>query len=61
MNDTFLIYSLEHQAWWTKNCYSYEKDLTKAGVFSAESALMICKEANMVSLEELMVPVGMFA
>lgn len=45
-DDMFLIWSLEHEAWWGPNHRGYFKEREKAGLYSFEEALKIVKGAN---------------
>lgn len=52
----FYIWSIEHQSWWLQNQHGYTKDIVQAGRFKAFDAITICRSANIVKTEELMVP-----
>lgn len=42
----WLIWSIEHEAWWNPNHKGYTTHRTNAGVYSYEEALDIVKGAN---------------
>lgn len=52
----YLIWSVEHNAWWKQSKYGYSNDLSEAGLFSKEEASDIVEEANVRSHEEVMIP-----
>lgn len=43
---TFIIWSIEHGAWWAPNKRGYDKERRNAGTYSFEDALKIVKSAN---------------
>lgn len=62
----FLIYSVEHRAWWKKGNFGYTSHISLAGVFTYSEAIDICNKSNRVqvlnssinaTIEEMMVPV----
>ena len=65
MNTKWLIWSTEHQAWWKPNQFGYTRNIEKAGHYSYNEAVKICKSANnfvtdesgTTEPEELMLPV----
>lgn len=52
----FLIWSFEHRGWWKPNGNGYTEDIKEAGVYSYADAFEICTDANIVSVNEAMVP-----
>lgn len=54
----FAIWSNERKAWWRQNRHGYTRDPEEAGLFSEETAQEICNEANLIEIEEVMVPAG---
>lgn len=42
----WLIWSIEHSAWWAPNSLGYTKDRESAGRYSFEEACDICHGAN---------------
>lgn len=42
----FLIWSNEHNGWWSWNKRGYVQDIKKAGLYAYEEALEICQEGN---------------
>lgn len=46
MNDTYLIWSFEHDAWWAPRERGYTRDWTEAGRYSRERAAEIVELAN---------------
>ena len=53
MNDTQLIWSYEHDAWWAPNERGYVRDVESAGRYTPEHAAKICARAFP---NEVMVP-----
>lgn len=45
MND-WLIWSVEHKAWWRKCEFGYTKKRAEAGTYTQERAEEICRRAN---------------
>jgi hypothetical protein len=43
--DTYLIYSVEHSAWWGPDRCGYVRSIAKAGRYSQAEALRLCIEA----------------
>jgi hypothetical protein len=46
MQRQFLIWSIEHEAWWRPGHAGYTRNLGEAGVYFEESARDILKRAN---------------
>lgn len=42
----WLIWSVEHSAWWAPDCKGYVNDRNKAGKYSFGQAFEICEGAN---------------
>lgn len=56
----YLIWSFEHDGWWKRGS-GYTRghaDFEGAGRFTHDEALSICRKANVVGLEEAMLPLG---
>lgn len=45
-NAWWLIYSIEHSAYWKINGYGYTQDIKEAGRFNVFEAERICEDAN---------------
>ena len=57
MEKNWLIWSIEHNAWWMPNSMGYTSDRSKAGRYTFQDALAIVKDANINGeLNEAMVP-----
>lgn len=46
MEKLFLIWSIEHNAWWAPRKNGYIKERSRAGLYSEAEALGIVKSAN---------------
>jgi hypothetical protein len=57
MSDLYVIWSIEHTAWWAPNRHGYVRDVLRAGRYSRGEAREIVRDANIVSFEECMIPV----
>ena len=57
MSDWYVLWSIEHTAWWRQHRRGYTRDLRSAGRYSLEEAREIVRDANIVSFEECMIPV----
>lgn len=53
----YLIWSIEHDAWWAPHWNGYTKDLTAAGRYSKHVAEQIVRQANIMSFNECMIPI----
>ena len=53
----FRIWCAERGSYWKQDSYGYTFKLNEAGQFTAEEASKICHTANVVRVNELMVPV----
>ena len=43
--DTYLVWSNEHQGWWKPGGHGYSRGLRGAGHFTRANALRICRDA----------------
>lgn len=57
MSDRYVLWSIEHTAWWRPSRWGYTRDLRDAGRYSREESREIVKDANIVRFEECMIPV----
>ena len=57
MTALYVIWSVEHQAWWAPMRQGYVRDVLRAGRYSRSEARAIVDDANVVSCEECMIPV----
>jgi hypothetical protein len=39
----YLIWSIEHQAWWGERCIGYHDDWREAGRYTREEAINVCR------------------
>jgi hypothetical protein len=53
----FLIWSIEHTAWWRPGKWGYTDQLSEAGVYDDEDARAIVANANRVHFNEALIPV----
>jgi len=71
MPDAYVIWSIEHQAWWRPGRRGYAETLEHAGHYTADEARAIVADANIVTnttddpdivvtLEECLIPVDAF-
>lgn len=42
----YLIWSIEHNAWWKSSSRGYTRDIGMAGFYQPEEAEKICRDAN---------------
>lgn len=56
MNTYFLIWSIEHSAWWQSERCGYTTELFHAGLYTAAEAKEICDDANIVGVHECAIP-----
>lgn len=47
----YLIWSIEHEAWWMPNRRGYTRSRKEAGKYNEEDALSIVKNANIYSTD----------
>lgn len=59
--DLFLIWSLEHTAWWAPDECGYTRVLAAAGRYRHGDALRIVERANLVLVHECAIPVACVA
>lgn len=53
----YLIWSIEHDAWWKPGWHGYTSDINEAGMYSKDEAERIVKNANAHgSFNECMIP-----
>jgi hypothetical protein len=57
MTQLFVIWSIEHNAWWAPNRHGYVRDVIRAGRYAQSEAREIVDAANGRRLEECMIPV----
>jgi hypothetical protein len=58
MTDAFLIWSIEHDAWWRPGGHGYTRELEQAGHYSEGEARKIVTRANIVAFHECAIPVA---
>lgn len=56
----FVIWSIEHHAWWRAAWNGYTETLTDAGVYEAAEANQILERANTIDVQEVAIPVNCF-
>ena len=54
----FLIWSIEHTAWWRPGWSGYTTSLAEAGRYSRQEADAILRQANYVTVNECRVPLS---
>lgn len=54
----YVIWSIEHQAWWRANSHGYADSLVDAGVYDEAEARDILERANQVAVEECLIPLS---
>jgi hypothetical protein len=54
----FLVWSIEHCAWWGPGHRGYTRDVTAAGRYSAAEADAIVRKANIVRVNECAIPIA---
>jgi len=52
----YLIWSIEHDAWWAPQERGYTRALTEAGIYDAADAQRIVARANRVQVNECLIP-----
>jgi hypothetical protein len=52
----YLIWSIEHGAWWGPNRRGYTQDVRTAGRYSYEVAVDIVEDANVAGVNECLIP-----
>ena len=58
--EKYLIWSIEHTAWWGPDRSGYVASWPLAGAYSIDEAFRISAQANWASLNEVPVPVTFF-
>lgn len=58
--DQFVIWSIEHHAWWRPWAMGYCETLAEAGRYSRQEAAQIVERANTVEFHECMIPLSAF-
>lgn len=53
----YLIWSIEHGAWWRPEHFGYTLRLYEAGRYSREEAERIVTKANIVNFHECLIPI----
>lgn len=53
---TYVIWSIEHDAWWRPHRIGYTQDLGEAGVYSERASVEILNRANIVKVNECRIP-----
>ena len=54
---SYVIWSIEHDAWWRADAHGYTRELAEAGTYGKERATVIVKQANLFGrLNECMIP-----
>lgn len=56
----YLIWSIEHGAWWAPDARGYTASYDKAGRYSKDEAYQISAKANWRALNEVPVPADFF-
>jgi hypothetical protein len=56
MDEPFVIWSFEHDAWWRPKRWGYTRELAEAGVYSAEESRSIVARANLITVNEQAIP-----
>jgi len=59
MSDKYLIFSIEHNAWWCSNHQGYTDDIKLAGWYTEKDAKEILEVSNIIEFHECMIPVEM--
>jgi hypothetical protein len=57
VSEWYVIWSIEHTAWWAPHRRGYVRDVLRAGRYARSEAREIVRDANIVSFEECMIPV----
>jgi hypothetical protein len=52
----FLIWSIEHDAWWRPAHAGYTRQIEEAGVYPEQEAARIVARANLVQVNECLIP-----
>jgi hypothetical protein len=54
----FLIWSIEHDAWWKRGWLGYTRDVAEAGRYTEADADHIIARANLITVNECKVPLA---
>jgi hypothetical protein len=54
----FLIWSIEHDAWWRPGWMGYTRELAEAGRYTRAEAEAVLTRANYVTVNECAIPVA---
>ena len=57
----FLIWSIEHDAWWRPHRVGYTRDLAAAGIYTDRASAEIIASANVVTVNECRIAIDCFA
>ena len=57
VSDWYVLWSIEHTAWWAPHRRGYTRDIRDAGRYERLDAREIVRESNVVSFNECMIPV----
>lgn len=57
MSDWYVLWSIEHTAWWRPGRRGYTRDIRAAGRYERLEAREIVRDANIVRVEECMIPI----
>ena len=57
MSDWYVLWSIEHTAWWRPSRRGYTRDIRQAGRYELLEAREIVRDANIVRCEECMIPI----
>lgn len=52
----YVIWSIEHDAWWAPGELGYVRDRSSAGLYEASRARAILRRANVVGVQEVLIP-----
>jgi len=55
----FLIWSIEHNAWWAPDRCGYTSDVRAAGRYARSEAVAIVLDANIATFNECVIPEAM--
>jgi hypothetical protein len=53
----YLIWSFEHRGWWRPGWMGYSPKRSEAGIYNAEDAIAIVTGANVITINEALVPI----
>jgi hypothetical protein len=56
-----VIWSIEHDAWWGPGRRGYTRELAAAGRYTRQEALEILERANLVKVNECLIPIECIA